>query len=115
MVKSLVNNKNGVSIPCIDKRIDNNEVPFDVHLDNEAYFEDVLETAREAFTSLDSGIWDWRDSFKKPNRDRYIESCKSNLESAMSQIQGLIDSIDQPDTLDKIDKEIMVEQLKETA
>ena len=108
------NNKNGISIPCIDRHNDA-DFPGDVYWNNEAYFEDVFESAREAFQRLDSGVWDWRHSFKKTDRDRYIESCKSNLECAIEEIEGLIDRIDKPDTLDKIDKEIMVEQLKETA
>ncbi len=103
-----------VSIPSIDRSIDSmdGEVSPDVYSDNESYFTEVIENAQQAFTYLDSGVWDFRDSLGKSDRDLFIHSCKGNLESAIMEIQSLIDIIDQPEKLNKIDRDIMLEHLK---
>jgi hypothetical protein len=117
MAKKYKTKYGGCKIPSIDSSIDgfDGEVSGDVAFNNQAYFEDVLETARQAFTYLDSGVWDFRDSLGKSDRELYIDSCKGNLESAISEIESLIETIDQPEKLDKIDSEIMLEHLKKPA
>jgi len=117
MAKQFPNKYGGVKIPSIDRSIDgpDGEVSGEVAHRNERYFEDVLETARQAFTYLDSGVWDFRDSLGKSDRKLYIDNCLGNLESAIGEIEILIDTINQPEQLDRIDRDIMVEHLKKPA
>ena len=102
------------NIPCIDNSMDGieGEVSSDVHMENESYFTEVIESAKQAFTYLDSGVWDFRDSLNKSDREKYITSSRGNLESAVMEIESLIDIIDQPEKLKKIDRDIMLEHLK---
>ena len=106
-----------VQIPSIDRSIDgiHGEVSGEVAYRNEQYFEDVLESARQAFTYLDSGVWDFRDSLGKSDRDLYIDNCLGNLESAISEIANLRDIINEPEQLDRIDRDIMLEHLANPA
>ena len=81
---------------------------------NQSYLEDVMETARQAFRHLDGGVWDFRDSLGRSDRDLYIQSCLGNLQSAILEIESLIEIIDQPDQLARIDRDILLEHLGRT-
>lgn len=85
------------------------DAPFEYN--DRIEIENVLETARHAFTFLDSGIEDIKYSIGKPNRHAIMANALNNLESAILEIESLRDQCLDEDQWRNLDKKIVWERL----
>ena len=88
---------------------------YTVDDNHRGYIEDVRQQAEQCFMRLDSAVSDFKDHFGKTNRDFYLDSVEMNLQSCKEEIESLRALVEDKETLDAIDQELVFEKLKAEA